>query len=285
MNRLVAAVAGVILLTVASASAATKTVRIEKDGFHPATISITLDDTVQWRNRDTVRHQIVADNGSFASPTLARGASWSLAFHEVGRFRYHDGLEPSEHGVVVVKAPPRAVSVAASTPAVTFGESVTLTGTVSNRRAGEQVEILEQPYGAAAPVSLGMVRTTAGGAFQYVHTPSILTTYMAHWRTATSRPVGVGVRPRITFRRTSTGRRLFTRVRAGQSFAGRSVFLQRQTRFGQWVSVRKLTLGPRSGRLFKVPRRNGRYRIFMTVNQAGPGYLASASGMLRVRHR
>jgi plastocyanin len=286
MTRLVAAAVAVVLLAVASAGAATKTVRIERDGFHPATITVTLDDTVLWRNGDTVRHQVVADSGVFASPILRPGATWSYTFHSVGRFAYHDGLAPAKHGVVVVKAPPAAVSVTASTPAVTFGGSVTLTGSVSNRRSGEVVELLAQPYGSAAPVSLGLVRTTTGGAFQFSAAPTIQTTYTAHWRTATSAPTGVAVRPKVTFRRTraSARHRFLTHVTAAKSFAGHWVYLQRRNRFFQWVSVRKITLGPKSGRIFTI-RKAGRYRIFLTVNQAGAGYLASTSGTQRVRPR
>jgi len=45
--------------------------------------------------------------------------------------------------------------------------------------------------------------------------------------------------------------------------------------------------GLNSGKLFRVPSRRGtfRYRIFMTVNQAGAGYLESWSGTQTVRRR
>jgi hypothetical protein len=76
-----------------------------------------------------------------------------------------------------------------------------------------------------------------------------------------------------------------TRVTAGTSFYHRSVYLQRRSRFGQWIIIRKLKLGPRSGRVFHPPKRPGTYRIFLTVNQAGPGYLSSNSGTQRVRRR
>jgi hypothetical protein len=71
----------------------------------------------------------------------------------------------------------------------------------------------------------------------------------------------------------------------GRSFAGREVFLQRRNQFGQWVSIRKLGLGRNSGRLFRIPRTAGRYRIFMTVNQAGAGYLGGMSSPINFRRR
>jgi plastocyanin len=271
-----------LLAAIPFAGAATQTVRIEAGGFRPATITIDLDDTVRWRNVTTSRHQVVSETGAFASPVLQRGETYSLTFTAVGRYPYRDAFAPLERGVVVVREPPAAVAVAATPGQVVFGAAVSVGGTVSNRRQGEQVEIIAQPHGGA-PASLGVVTTTTGGAFSLTHQPAILTSYSARWRSATSQPATVQVRPRITFRRTTSRKRFVTRIAAGRSYAGRSVYLQRRSRFHQWVNVRKLTLGPRSGRIFDLPRRGGRYRIVMTANQAGAGYLASWSGVQRVR--
>ena len=59
------------------------------------------------------------------------------------------------------------------------------------------------------------------------------------------------------------------------------------SKFGQWVTVEKLKLGPNSGRIFTAPHRKGTstYRIYMTTNQAGTGYLATSSNAVRVRYR
>ena len=114
--------------------------------------------------------------------------------------------------------------------------------------------------------------------------PSILTNYQAQFRSATSQPITVQVQPKISL---LPGRRgyFLARVSAARSFAGRDVYLQRRNRFGQWVSVEKFKLGRLSGKLFRIPALDGtnRYRIFMTVNQAGVGYLAAWSGTQTVR--
>jgi plastocyanin len=279
----VLAAAVVLVAAIPLADAATRTVRIEPEGFRPATITIDLGDTVQWRNSTQRRHQIVAENGAFASPVLRPGETFSVTYSNAGRFRYRDALEPSERGVVVVREPPRAVSATASPSQVVYGSATSVAGTISSRRQGEPVEILAHPHDAPAPTSLGLVTTSAGGAFAFTHTPAILTRYTARWRTTTSQAVEVGVRPRITFRRTSGKKRFFLRVAAGRSYARRWVYLQRRSRLHQWVNVRRIRLGPRSGRIFDLPRRGGKYRIFMTVNQAGPGYMASWSGNQRIR--
>jgi plastocyanin len=275
MQRLAAPLLAIVLLAagVAAAVGATRTVRIENDGFRPATVTVTIGDTVVWRNTDNVRHQVVADNGSFASPSLAPGTSYSFSFPQSGRFRYRDALEPNERGTVVVRDPPAAVALAASPTLVVFGAEVKLSGTVSNRRQGQQVEVWAQTHGGQ-PTRLATVETAAGGVFEFVDRPQILTGYQVRWRNVSSQPTSVQVRPRITLQRARI--RYVARVNAGRSFARRWVYLQRRTRFYQWVNVRKLTLGPRSGRFFRI-RKSGRYRIFMTVNQAGAGYLASWS--------
>jgi hypothetical protein len=63
--------------------------------------------------------------------------------------------------------------------------------------------------------------------------------------------------------------------------------LQRRSSFGQWVTVEKLKLGPLSGRIFKAPHKKGTftYRVYMTTNQAGSGYLDTWSTSVKVRYR
>lgn len=278
MRRLLLPLAALCVLAApAPAAAATATVRIVADGFRPAAVTIASGDSVVWRNDDRVNHQVVSDTGAFASPILRPGQTFTFTFASAGTYRYRDALEPRERGTVRVTGPPPSVSLGATAPIVVFGSETHVQGVVSNRRAGEQVTILAQPYGQASFAELTTVTTTTGGAFDLIVKPTILTNYQARWRSSTSQPIFVQVRPRITL--LPSGRTSFvTRVTAARSFAGRWVYLQRRTRFGQWVSVRRYTLGPRSGRIFRAPTTAGRYRIFMTINQAGAGYLEGWSG-------
>jgi plastocyanin len=279
-------VAWLALAATPTAGAATTTVRIVKAGFSPTAVTIDFGDTVVWRNADTTNHQVVADSGAFASPILRPGQTFSFTFRTAGTFRYRDALEPSERGRIVVRGPPPSLSLAASQPMVVAGQTITLTGVVSTRRAGESVTLFHAPYGQTSLIQLAVVLTGAGGTYSYATTPSILTSYEARWRSAISAQVAVQVKPRVTF--LPRGRRFYTQVSApGASFFRRFVYLQRRSPLGQWVSVRKLVLGPRSGRIFSIPRLRvfAVYRIFLTVNQAGPGYLDSHSGTQRLRGR
>ena len=286
MRRLFITAGALLALAAAPpAGAATVTVRIVKAGFSPATVAIQVDDTVVWRNADTVPHQVVAENGSFASPVLRPGQSFRFTFRAAGTFRYRDALEPAERGTVTVRGRPPAVALGVMPSIVRYGEETHLQGAISSRRAGETVTLFHQPYGQAAATQLTVAVTTTGGVFDVVVKPTILTTYRAQFRTATSQPVTAQVRPRLTL--LPAGRRtLKAQVLAPHSYAGRWIYLQRKTRFGQWISVSKLKLGPRSGRIFRVaPRSRTTYRVFMTVNQAGAGYLESWSGTQVLRPR
>jgi plastocyanin len=285
MRRLavgVAVVAG--LAAVAVAGAATVSIAIVRDGFRPAARTVQAGDTVTWTNRDTVPHQVVADSGAFASPVLGPGRAYSFVFRAAGTFRYRDALEPAERGRIVVRGPPPSVALGVTPPIIRYGDTVHVQGRVSNGRANEQVVLFAQPYGQGSFAQMTIVRTTTGGSFDFVVTPALLTNYQAVWRQARSQPVSVQVRPRITLMPGRARGWMRTRVLAAISFAGRSVYLQRRSPFGQWVSVRKLKLGSQSGRSFRVrPRVRSTYRIFMTVNQAGAGYLESWSGTQSVR--
>ena len=266
------------------AEAANRNVNINRTAFQPLSVTITENDTVTWINRDTRNHQVVSDSGHFVSPILRPGRRYVFQFRDAGTFRYRDALNPAERGTVVVRGLPPAVSLGATVPILRYGDETHLQGSINNGDAGETVTIWAQPHGEPGYAQVAAVQTTNAGVYDWVHKPAILTNYQVRYRTAVSEPVTVQVQPRITL---LPGRRgwFLTRVTAARSFAGRTVFLQRRSEFGQWVSIRRLVLGRNSGKLFRVPRQGGRYRIFMSVNQAGAGYLAGQSGTQTVRAR
>lgn len=286
MRRLlIALAAGGALATSAPAGAATIDIRIERSSFSPADVTVQAGDTVRWANRDNTNHQIVSDAGAFVSPILGPGKSYSFAFENAGTYRYRDALKPSVRGVVRVEGPPPSVTLGATTPIVVFGGESHVQGAVSSKRAGEVVAIFHAPYGQAH-TQLTTLMTGVNGTFDLVVRPTLLTSYLAQYRGVSSGEVLVQVRPKISLLPARLGW-FMARVTGGQSFAGRFVYLQRRSKFGQWVSIARYRLGLSSGKLFRVPNRPGvnRYRIFITVNQAGAGYLESWSGTQTVRRR
>lgn len=285
MRTLIVVAAAVAALAAAPhAVAATAQVRITGTGFSPGSVTVQTGDRVTWTNRDTRRHQVVSDSGAFASPILRPRQSYSFTFRAAGTYRYRDALFPRRRGTVRVQGVPPAVSIGATASMLVHGGETRLQGVVSSRRAGETVTLWAQPWGQASFVQLAIATTVADGVFDVITKPGFLTHYYAEFRGARSETIFVQVRPRITL---LPGRRgwFLTRVTGDRPFAGRWVYLQRRTRFGQWVSLARLALGPNSGRLFRIPRTAGTYRIYMTVNQAGVGYLDSWSGTQRVGSR
>src|SRR5438105_11489214 len=93
------------LLIAAAAGANTQPVQITAAGFVPKAVAITVGDTVTWRNADVASHQIVANNGSFASPVLKTGDTWSHTFSAPATVRYHDATAAKNTGSVAVNGP------------------------------------------------------------------------------------------------------------------------------------------------------------------------------------
>jgi plastocyanin len=284
MRRLIALVpAALVLATAGPALAATKAVQIKAGGFVPTRVEIASGDSIRWTNVDTVNHQIVSDRGLFASSILRPGQTYTRTFNQGGTYRYHDGLEPTERGVVIVKGPPPSVSIGATAPIVTFGDGTTLTGVVSSLQPNETVEVYAQPFGQASFALVATVLTGAGGAWAFATKPEALTLYKARWGNRESAVATIGVAPSISLRR--IGSWFVVKAVGARKFSRRSVLVQRLNSFGQWVTLRKVTLNSSGAQRFKVklPKGLNRLRIAMSVNQAGAGYLGAFSKTIQYR--
>ena len=281
------AVAALVAGAAPAAPASTATVQIKRSSFSPSSVTIKTGDTIKWVNTDTQNHQVVSNNGSFVSPILGPGKTYSHRFNASGTYRYHDGLNATVKGVVKVTGPPPAVTVGVSLPIIVYGQQVVLSGTVSSGNSNEKVTLYQQPYPQTSFAEMTTVLTTTGGAWNLVLSPSpkILTQYQAKWNGRTSVTVGVQVRPRI--RLSYRNGRFATAVQSATSHAGRSVQAQRLSRFGQWVTVKRVRLGGKSTAVFRLrlPKGKSRIRVAMSVNQAGAGYLAGYSPTITVRRR
>jgi plastocyanin len=289
MRIVVLTVTAVLALAVTGASqpasTATKTVAIRSGGFFPANVTIATGDAVKWTNRDTKNHQVIANNGSFASPVIAPGKSYTHVFNTSGTYRYHDALHPALTGKVVVTGPPPAVTIGAALPILTYGQATHISGSVSNKRSGETVTLWAQPYGQASPVQIATVLSITDGVWDFVVKPTRLTTYEAHWKSTISAKVGVQLRPAVLF---SASKGMgFVKVKSDRSLQGRKVYVQRFTRFHQWVKMKRVILARSSQKRFYLRLSRGRYalRIFMSLNQVGAGYLDGYSRTIVYRRK
>lgn len=281
----------VSLLAVASASVAlaavavTRVVAIQPAGFNPDTRTIQTGDSIRWRNDDTVNHQVVADNGHFASPVLRPRQTYQRVFNTAGTFRYRDSLEPAERGTIIVRGPAPSITIALSQPIVFYGAGIRLTGFVSSGAPNQDVSVWEKPFGSTSFVKRADLKTGTSGAYDYTLVPQVLSEYQTRWGPRASAIVGVGVRPRMTFIRRAPW--FVTSAKAGRSLAGRWVYVQRRSSLGQWVNRKKVRLGSSGARRFQMDLPRGRHilRMFMTTNQAGTGYVWSHSRTLVVTKR
>jgi plastocyanin len=283
MKRLmIASLAGVAALLCATVvGAATTTVQITKNGFTPKSITVTAGDTVTWHNADSHTHQVVADNGSFASPALAANASWSYTASKSGKFAYRDAYATTHRGTLIVNAPPATLSLAPALGTVIYGSSTAVNGTVSNAVANEAVTLTSQAYGKSVQ-SVASTTTTTGGTFFFGVTPTIQTTYTAHYRSSNSTPVTVNVAPRVGFGQ--SGSFFIAKVTSDLGYAGRYVIVQKRNAVGGWYSFKRVYLGDSSRATFRLKLAKGHYmlRLYLPPSQAGAGYVQGFSRLMPI---
>lgn len=79
---------------------------IQNYSFVPNTIHVQAGETFTLYNDDQLMHNIVADDGSFASPILTRGGSYTLKAGDAGTvISFHCSLHSRMRGKIVVDAP------------------------------------------------------------------------------------------------------------------------------------------------------------------------------------
>ncbi len=77
-------------------------VNIDSFAFVPLTLTVPAGTTVTWTNHDEEPHNVVAGDGSFRSPGMATGATYSHTFATAGKFDYVCSIHPMMRGTVVV---------------------------------------------------------------------------------------------------------------------------------------------------------------------------------------
>ncbi|HVP29708.1 MAG TPA: amidase [Myxococcota bacterium] len=104
MLRVALFVLGLALLA-APALADGPTVSVSHNHLAPSELKIAVGTTVTFVNEAEMPggHTIVADDGSFESPALAKGASWSHTFTKPGTVSYSIKEHPTAKGTIVVQ--------------------------------------------------------------------------------------------------------------------------------------------------------------------------------------
>ncbi|MGO9156860.1 plastocyanin/azurin family copper-binding protein [Mycobacterium sp.] len=89
-------------VTVPAAPVSGDQVNIDNFAFAPATLTVRAGSTVTWTNHDEEPHTVAASDGSFHSPGMGTGATFSHTFSAAGTFDYVCSIHPMMHGTVVV---------------------------------------------------------------------------------------------------------------------------------------------------------------------------------------
>ena len=96
---------GPLVLVSSAALAGEVMVQVGHNKLDPAEVEVAVGTTVVFHNQDQMPggHSIVADDGSFQSPGLAKDESWSHTFGESGVYTYSIKEHPSAKGKIVVE--------------------------------------------------------------------------------------------------------------------------------------------------------------------------------------
>ena len=79
-------------------------VTIDGFAFEPVSLTVTAGTTVTWTNRDEEPHTVAASDGSFHSPGMGTGGTFTHTFAAAGTFDYICSIHPMMRGTVVVTA-------------------------------------------------------------------------------------------------------------------------------------------------------------------------------------
>ncbi|HEY2372566.1 MAG TPA: cupredoxin domain-containing protein [Gaiellaceae bacterium] len=278
----------VATLVVATASGAatkvTRTVQVTSNGFTPVAITVSVGDSVTWHNADNANHQVVANNGTFASPVLKPDDTYTQTFNAAGRVNYHDALATKHTGSVTATAPTANVTLTVASQTIVYGSSTKLSGAVTNQLTNEPVTLTSQPLGKGTQ-SIATTSTAANGMFAFGVSPTIQTSYQAHWRTTSSPNVTVNVAPRLGFG--LSGRLFIAKVTSDLNYAGHFVLVQKRNAIGTWKTLKRVYLGGNSRAAFRLRLAHGRtvLRLALPESQAGAGYVQGISRLMPVFKR
>ena len=78
-------------------------VQVDNFSFAPDTLTIPVNSTVTWVNKDDVPHVIASDDGLFKSKALDTDDKYSYTFNKAGTYAYYCSVHPKMVGKIVVQ--------------------------------------------------------------------------------------------------------------------------------------------------------------------------------------
>lgn len=88
-----------------TALAADQSVAISGQSYSPASVTVSVGDTVTWTNSDAMAHTATADDASWDTGNIGgSGGTGAVTFATAGTFPYHCDIHPQMTGTVTVEA-------------------------------------------------------------------------------------------------------------------------------------------------------------------------------------
>lgn len=78
-------------------------VRVDNFTFAPDTITVPVNSTVTWVNKDDIPHVIASNDGVFKSKALDTDQKYSYTFTKAGTYPYYCSIHPKMVGKIVVQ--------------------------------------------------------------------------------------------------------------------------------------------------------------------------------------
>jgi plastocyanin len=85
------------------AAASTLEVRVDNFTFGPDTLTVPVNSTVTWVNKDDLPHTIASTDGVFKSKALDTEDKYSYTFTKAGTYAYFCSIHPKMVGKIVVQ--------------------------------------------------------------------------------------------------------------------------------------------------------------------------------------
>ncbi len=78
-------------------------VTIDNFTFGPDTLTVAVNSTVTWVNKDDIPHTVVATDGTFRSRAIDTDQTFSFKFDKPGTYTYYCSVHPKMVGKIVVR--------------------------------------------------------------------------------------------------------------------------------------------------------------------------------------
>jgi plastocyanin len=80
-----------------------KVVKVKQFNFKPKTITVSVGDTVKWKNKDDILHTVTSKEEVFDEDLDGAGSSAKVSFDDPGTYEYFCSRHTGMNGTVIVE--------------------------------------------------------------------------------------------------------------------------------------------------------------------------------------